>query len=92
MVVKNKDYTAGSADPFANFMVGGILDIPAEIGILLRALDKFQRIKSYVKSGSLAVKSETVYDAIEDVINYMILIKGIIIMRERENKDECIRN
>lgn len=75
---KNQDYSGGTGDPFTNFLAGEILGISGELGILLRSLDKFQRIRAFVETGSLAVKSESVDDAIEDVINYMILLKGLI--------------
>ena len=78
MAAKNADYTGGSEDIFANFTASEILDVPAEIGILMRVMDKLQRIKSFVHNGTLQVKSESVDDAILDVINYMILIKGVI--------------
>lgn len=75
---KNADYTGGSDDPFANFRATEMLGVPAEIGILTRCLDKFQRIRSFTVNGTLAVKGESVDDAIEDVINYMVLLKGVI--------------
>ena len=75
---KNQDYSGGTSDPFTNFLAGEVLGIQGELGILLRSLDKFQRIKAFVETGTLAVKSESVDDAIEDVINYMILLKGLI--------------
>lgn len=81
---KNHDYTAGSDDPFANFKASEVLGVPAEIGILVRCVDKFQRIRSFAVKGELKVKGESVDDAIEDVINYMVLLKGVI-------KDRCER-
>lgn len=75
---KNHDYTAGSEDPFANFKASEVLGVPAEIGILVRCVDKFQRIRSFAVKGELKVKGESVDDAIEDVINYMVLLKGVI--------------
>lgn len=84
MEAKNHDYTGGSPDPFANFRATEMLGIPAELGILARCLDKFQRIKSFVVKGELKVKGESVDDAIEDVINYMVLLKGVIKERQTE--------
>lgn len=81
MRAKNADYTAGSADPFANFRASEAVGVQAELSILIRSLDKFQRIRSFVTLGSLQVKDESVDDAIQDVVNYMILLKGLI--RER---------
>lgn len=83
MVVKNHDYASGS-DPFANFKASSIMGVSPEIGILVRCIDKFQRIKSFSETGSLMVKNESVEDAIEDVINYMILLKGIILEGEED--------
>jgi hypothetical protein len=89
MEAKNADYTGGNEgdDPFANFRATEMLGIPAELGVLTRCLDKFQRIKSFVKNGTLQVKSESVEDAIQDVINYMILLKGIISERQEVKED-----
>ena len=78
MESKNHDYTDGSVDPFANFRTSEILGIPAELGVLVRVLDKMKRIQTFVNKGTLAVKNESVNDAIEDAINYFILLKGII--------------
>lgn len=41
-------------------------------------MDKFKRIETFVRNGTLQVKNESVNDAIEDSINYLILLKGII--------------
>ena len=89
MMAKNADYTGGNEgdDPFANFRATEMLGVPAEIGVLTRCLDKFQRIKAFVNNGTLAVKSESVDDAIEDVINYMVLLKGIIVERREAERD-----
>lgn len=82
MKSKNQDYAGGSDDPFANFRVSEMFGIPGELGILMRCTDKFKRIESFVRTGTLAVKAESVDDAIEDVINYMILLKGLIESRK----------
>jgi len=78
MIDKNADYTGGSSDPFANFRMTEAIGIPAELGILIRIMDKIQRVRSFVENGELQVKSESVDDALEDIINYTILIKGLI--------------
>lgn len=79
---KNRDYSGGADEPFANFMLSEMFGVRAEIGVLMRCTDKFKRIEAFVKNGTLAVKSESVDDAIEDVINYMVLLKGIIQTRK----------
>lgn len=83
MKKKNHDY-AESSDPFQNFKGSTVFTIPPVVGVLLRVQDKMQRINTFARKGELAVKNESVDDAIEDVINYMILIKGLI----EEEKNE----
>jgi hypothetical protein len=84
---KNHDYTAGSS-PFANFNGSSFLGIDPIIGILMRIMDKFMRIRTFVQVGTLLVKGESVDDAIEDSINYLILAKGMIIERIEQKREE----
>ncbi len=85
MEVKNNDYTGGkgSDDPFANFRSATILGVHPVTGILMRVMDKIQRIKTFTNDGQLSVKGETVDDACEDIINYAILAKAML-KQERE--------
>lgn len=85
MRAKNADYTAGSADPFANFRASEAVGVPGVLSILVRSLDKFQRIRSFVVRGKLEVKDESVDDAIQDVVNYMILAQGML--RDLKSQD-----
>jgi hypothetical protein len=78
MEAKNRDYAGGKDDPFSNFKAATVLGIEPEMGLLLRCMDKFKRIQAFVNTGTLAVKEEPVDDAIKDVINYMVLLKGLI--------------
>ena len=82
MKKKNHDYTSGGS-VFANFKDSSILGISPVMGILLRCIDKFKRIQTFESKGTLAVEGEGVLDAVDDVINYMILVKGIIIERQK---------
>lgn len=79
MVAKNQDY-AGTVnqDPFGNFRKSASLGIHPIKGILLRCLDKFSRLESFIESGTLAVKDEPVDDIFRDVINYMVLAAGLV--------------
>ncbi len=84
---KNRDYTGGSSDPFANFRTSELLlGVDARLGILLRTADKMQRLRSFIARGHLAVTEESVDDAIIDIINYMILLKGLF--DEERKSDE----
>ena len=84
MIKKNSDYTGGkeSKDAFANFRMSEFFDIEPVIGIMMRVLDKIQRIKSFSKDGELKVNEESVYDACEDIVNYAILAKAMFIEKK----------
>lgn len=85
MKKKNHDYTSGGS-VFANFKDSSILGIPPVMGILLRCIDKFKRIQTFCNGAQLAVEGEGVLDAIDDVINYMILAKGIIVEEQKQKE------
>lgn len=84
---KNSDYTSGSDNPFANFELAEYLDIAtAETGLLIRICDKIQRVKSFLKTGSLQVKSESYKDSLRDIIGYCLLLQGIMEAKEKEQE------
>ena len=77
---KNSDYTGGkkAKDIFANFKASKVLDVHPVKGILMRMMDKIQRIQSFTNDNELQVPNESVYDACEDIINYAILAKAML--------------
>lgn len=78
MKQKSEDYATGS-DPFANFKRGEILGFAtAEEGLMLRVVDKISRISTFLKKGHLTVENESVADSILDIINYMVLLQGML--------------
>ena len=79
MLKKNNDYTGGkkATDIFANFNSSKILDIHPVQGLLLRVIDKVQRIRSFTNDKELSVPNETVEDACDDIVNYAILAKAM---------------
>jgi hypothetical protein len=85
---KNSDYTGGSEDAFANFKVTEKLGLSdAETGLLIRMVDKIQRVRSFLIKGKLEVSNESVEDAVKDIIGYSLLLLGLL--RERDaNKIE----
>jgi len=85
MEVKNNDYTGGKEadDVFANFNCSTILGVHPVTGIMMRVMDKIQRIKTFTNDGQLSVAGESVDDACEDIINYAILAKAML-RQERE--------
>jgi len=85
MRTKNSDYTGGrgSTDPFANFKSSTVIGIHPVHGLLMRVLDKIQRIRSFVNDKELQVPDESVEDACHDIVNYAILALGML-KEERE--------
>ena len=58
--------------------MGELLGIAsAEQGVLLRMLDKIQRLKSFYTTGELKVKSESHVDALRDIIGYSLILIGL---------------
>ena len=76
MVKKNSDYTGGTKakNIFANFESARYLGIHPVQGIMMRIMDKIQRINSFTNDKELQVPNESVYDACEDIVNYEPLI------------------
>ena len=89
MQQKNSDYTGGkgATDPFANFNASKILDIHPVQGLLRRVIDKIQRIRSFTNDKELLVPNETVADACDDIVNYAILAKAML-MEERSQIEQ----
>lgn len=75
---KSTDYAAGGNDFLANFRTCETIGVPVITGILIRMLDKIKRVQSFVVRGSLAVKSESAYDAVLDIIGYAIIIYCVL--------------
>lgn len=86
--VKNSDYANGD-DPYVNFRSSEIFGVSPVTGIMLRAMDKFQRVATFDKNGKLSVKDESVLDALMDILNYVILIAGYI---NDKQQDQCKTN
>lgn len=84
---KGADYSGGDEDPFSNFRVTEKLGLaPAEIGVLVRLVDKIQRIRSFLKNGELKVKGESAIDAARDICGYSLILIGLL--NERKDNEE----
>tara|TARA_Y100000114_G_C11758806_1_gene328360 strand:- start:118 stop:492 length:375 start_codon:yes stop_codon:yes gene_type:complete len=85
---KNSDYTGGkkATDVFANFNSSTILNINPVQGLLLRVIDKIKRIYSFTNDKQLQVSDESVDDACEDIVNYAILAKAMLIEERKRIK------
>ena len=78
MKKKNNDYASGS-DPFMNFRRAEYLGFStAELGVLIRMTDKMSRISTFLNKGELSLQNESVYDAIVDIINYSVILAGLL--------------
>jgi hypothetical protein len=75
---KNNDYTAGSDSAFANFDQARLLGIEPIIGVMIRFLDKVKRMETFAKTGSLEVKQESVFDALDDMEGYIKIMKKML--------------
>jgi hypothetical protein len=86
---KNNDYSGGatSKDALANFKMSNSLGLHPVMGLLLRIQDKMMRIRTFISDGALKVSNETIDDAFEDMINYAILGKALI-MDERNTQSK----
>lgn len=78
MEKKNKDYSGGVPDVFANFRGSSMYGVEPEIGIMIRIQDKFKRIEAFIRNGTLAVNDESCRDSIEDIVNYTVLLAGML--------------
>lgn len=81
--VKNADYTGGneSDDPLANFKDAQDFGIDPLLGLCLRMSDKFARVKTFARTGVLAVSGESVDDAFRDIAVYALL--ALALRREK---------
>lgn len=77
---KNKDYTGNKGESaFANFTRVEAMGIAqTEQGFLTRMLDKVSRLSSFIESGTLHVKDESVEDTLIDLANYSALLAGYL--------------
>jgi hypothetical protein len=88
---KNADYAGkGGDEPFANFTRCEAMGIcQTEAGMLVRMTDKMSRLSSFVESGTLEVKDESVEDTCLDLINYSVLFYSYL-QSKKEQKHESI--
>jgi hypothetical protein len=79
---KNSDYSGDN--PLANLKECENYGVPAWKGVLIRLSDKYSRIRSIVKKGSISVKDESLIDTLRDQAVYSLLA---IILMEEDNID-----
>ena len=91
MNLKNRDYAGGGGEePFANFTRCEAMGIcETEAGFLVRVIDKVSRMSSFLRAGKMHVEDESFYDAIIDVVNYMVLL-GAYVKDKDEDSNESL--
>lgn len=91
---KNADYAGkGGDEPFANFTRCEAMGIcKTEAGMLVRMTDKMSRLSSFVESGTLAVKDESVEDTCLDLINYSVLFYTFLQSKKEKNNESVQAN
>lgn len=81
---KNVDYGA-TDDVLSNFKrTAGCVGVSPVEGVLIRIEDKLGRILNFSKKQKFEIKDESVKDTVRDVINYILLMQGLILERDKE--------
>lgn len=83
---KNRDYTSGSGDALYNLRGASQLGLTPMHGLALRMGDKFNRLQTFIKTGSLAVKGEGASDVFKDLIGYSLM--GLALLDELQKEHE----
>ena len=82
---KNHDY-ATAKNPYKNLEGVQRIGIEPWRGIVIRLMDKFERVEQFCRSGELAIKSEGLEDTFKDIAIYSTL--AMILFRKSENLKE----
>ena len=82
---KNHDY-ATAENPYKNLEGVERIGIEAWRGIVIRLMDKFERVEQYCTNGELAIKSEGMEDTFKDIAVYSTL--AMILFRKEQKQVE----
>lgn len=83
---KGADYTKGSLDALANFKEGSIdLGIEPEKVCWIFMNKHYQAVTNYVKTNGQS-ESEPISERIKDLINYLVLMYGLIVEKQKSGK------
>ena len=80
---KNHDY-ATAENPYKNLEGVERIGIEAWRGIVIRLMDKFERVEQYCTNGELAIKSEGMEDTFKDIAVYSTL--AMILFRKEQER------
>ena len=82
---KNHDY-ATADNPYQNLEGVSKIGIEPWRGIVIRLMDKFERVQQYCVNGELAIKSEGLEDTFKDIAVYSTL--AMILFRKDQEKQQ----
>ena len=80
---KNSDYST-LENPYKNLEGVERIGIEAWRGIVIRLMDKFERVEQYCTNGELAIKSEGMEDTFKDIAVYSTL--AMILFRKEQDE------
>ena len=80
---KNHDY-ATAENPYKNLEGVSRIGIEPWRGIVIRLMDKFERVEQYCTNGELAIKSEGMEDTFKDIAVYSTL--AMILFRKEQDE------
>ena len=80
---KNHDY-ATADNPYKNLQGVERIGIEAWRGIVIRLMDKFERVEGFCRSSELAVKDESIEDTFKDIAIYSTL--AMILYRKGQER------
>ena len=79
---KISDY-ANATNPYKNLQGVERIGIEAWRGIVIRLMDKFERVENFCRKGEFAIKSESLEDTFKDIAIYSTL--AMILYRKEED-------
>ena len=82
---KNHDY-ATEENPYKNLEGVTRIGIEPWRGIVIRLMDKFERVEQFCRSGEFAIKSESLEDSFKDIAIYSTL--AMILFRKDQEKQQ----
>ena len=83
---KNHDY-ATAENPYKNLEGVSRIGIQPWRGIVIRLMDKFERVEQYCTNGELAIKSEGMEDTFKDIAVYSTLAMILFRKEQEKNRD-----
>ena len=80
---KNSDY-ANDTNPYKNLQGVERIGIEAWRGIVIRLMDKFERLENFCRKGEFTIKSESLEDTFKDIAVYSTL--AMILYRKQQEE------